>query len=59
MTNVLVKDKNQIMKNNIINLDKYIEIIPDRRSILIDEVKNKILRKPGKLSQKSVFFKLS
>lgn len=45
--------------HDLITLDKYIELIPGRRSALIDEFRKKILSKPGKHSQSSVFFKLT
>lgn len=47
-THIRVSNKNLIRQHDLITLDRVIELIG--RSKLIDEVKEKILAKPGKLA---------
>ena len=56
-THLLVKDQIYIRSHDLLTLDKVIELLPENTSILIEEVKKKILAKPGKFKQESCFFR--
>lgn len=53
-THLLCKD-GRINPKHYLHVDNYIMLI--RKSGIIEEIKKKILSKPGKHAQKSVFFK--
>jgi hypothetical protein len=56
---LLVKDTAFIVSTDLIDLGKYVDLIPRGRSCLIEEFKKKILGKPGRYSNHSVLFKRS
>jgi hypothetical protein len=56
-THLKVKDHMFIKSHDLLSLDTVIELIPSGKSVLIEEVKKKILGKPGKFASDSCFFK--
>jgi hypothetical protein len=41
----------------LLSLDTVIGLLPSEKSVIIEEVKNKILGKPGEFASESCFFK--
>ena len=45
-----------IKSHDLLTLDRVIDLIPTGKSVIIDEVKKKIMSKPGKYASDSCFF---
>ena len=56
-THLLVKDQMFIKSHDLLTIDTVIELLPIKKSVLIEEVKKKILSKPGKFASDSCFFR--